>query len=619
MREMWRNGKKGMGTLILIRICSVYTLVACCLFACVSSSVDAACSWSGNTGTVASPYAAADLNACVTDASGKTGEVFIQIPNSSSTHTGTVTVNMMSGFDNVTMLTIRGQNDCILDTSEIATGIPISCGTNIANMILYYTGHASKKFRFAHIRLTGAPSENGITIDGESAYPNGGWRIDHVFFDTVNPSSRIVWFERSGNYGLSNGVIDHCYVLNPTKIFFQYQPQMVDGGNREWMAPLGLGTVDAIYIEDSKFYLTTGNTSAPFLESQGGGRFVFRYNIVHNGYLDAHDAIVTGLRGTRKYEVYNNTFSYDANTTWVTPVGPRGGAGVVFNNTISDPTYSISSEMPCFAIYRYSSAISQNAGDPWENAPNDSSPTYTKATLDTVATNPHSCSTGIGCITIDGSGAGGYPARDQLGVDGNNPQVAGAAPFLVWNNKYNGSPTPPVIIPGYGDAYMINGVDYCYHATTKPATCNGITTAYTPYTYPHPLAGGTTPPEPSPTPAPSDGGAGGGCFIATAAFGSPLEPHVTILRSFRDRLLLNNPAGKAFVELYYHSSPPIADFIARHDSLKMLIQFILLPVVGFCWLCLTYGPLGTMLLITSFIVLGLFSRRLYIDKCAGVV
>jgi hypothetical protein len=58
----------------------------------------------------------------------------------------------------------------------------------------------------------------------------------------------------------------------------------------------------------------------------------------------------------------------------------------------------------------------------------------------------------------------------------------------------------------------------------------------------------------------------GDCFIATAAFGSPLEPHVHVLRDLRDRYLLTNSIGKAFVALYHKFSPPIADFIAKNEE-----------------------------------------------------
>jgi len=76
-----------------------------------------------------------------------------------------------------------------------------------------------------------------------------------------------------------------------------------------------------------------------------------------------------------------------------------------------------------------------------------------------------------------------------------------------------------------------------------------------------------------------DGGGGGGCFIATAAYGSYLDPHVMVLRHFRDDVLFQSELGTAFVAFYYKHSPPIADFIAQHDTLRVLMRFALTPLI----------------------------------------
>ncbi len=72
---------------------------------------------------------------------------------------------------------------------------------------------------------------------------------------------------------------------------------------------------------------------------------------------------------------------------------------------------------------------------------------------------------------------------------------------------------------------------------------------------------------------------GSGCFIATAAYGSALEPEVQTLRDFRDEKLLTNELGTEFVETYYKYSPAIADVIREHDSLKILTRAVLTPII----------------------------------------
>jgi len=72
----------------------------------------------------------------------------------------------------------------------------------------------------------------------------------------------------------------------------------------------------------------------------------------------------------------------------------------------------------------------------------------------------------------------------------------------------------------------------------------------------------------------------GGCFIATAAYGTPSAEQIDVLREFRDSVLLESTAGSQFVALYYQLSPPVADFISGNSFLRTLVrEFLVDPIV----------------------------------------
>ena len=62
------------------------------------------------------------------------------------------------------------------------------------------------------------------------------------------------------------------------------------------------------------------------------------------------------------------------------------------------------------------------------------------------------------------------------------------------------------------------------------------------------------------------------CFIATAAYGTKAAAEIDVLRHFRDEVLMESVAGRELVDFYYACSPPVADFIARHDVLRTVVR-----------------------------------------------
>ena len=75
----------------------------------------------------------------------------------------------------------------------------------------------------------------------------------------------------------------------------------------------------------------------------------------------------------------------------------------------------------------------------------------------------------------------------------------------------------------------------------------------------------------------------GGCFIATACYGTDTAPEVLTLRDFRDSVLLSSKIGRAFVKIYYLLSPPIAKIIASHYIFRSIVrQLFIQPIASLC-------------------------------------
>ena len=98
---------------------------------------------------------------------------------------------------------------------------------------------------------------------------------------------------------------------------------------------------------------------------------------------------------------------------------------------------------------------------------------------------------------------------------------------------------------------------------------------------------------------------GGGCFIATATYGSASHPDVKILREFRDDVLLRTGWGRALIDFYYRHSPDLACYITEHDSARIFSRGILAPVV----LVLTYPWQALLVLFAAVVCLVLLWRR----------
>jgi hypothetical protein len=362
-----------------------------------------------------------DVQAAVDSA--ESGDI-VRIPRGSSTWTSRLEIP----DDKKITLSGSGQEATVISSDTSAPGSLInmgSSGSRVTNM----------GFRLSN------DNGNGITVRGE------GWRIDNCRFDNnIDQTIEGVSVRRySYDDGYPVGLVDHCEFNNIRVLVYGDASLMANG---VWAEPLGLGTNNALFVEDCVFNFTKfGNA----IDANYGGRYVFRYNVVNDAYIEAH-SVQGNNRATRSWEIYKNTINQVERAMWA-PFFLRGGTGVVFDNTItgswsSGPSIVVDNRRTFEALGDGGLA---DGTSPWDG--NEDST--------------------------------GYPARDQIGrstdewlwTDENPYPPQELNPFYQWNNTHEGSNIEVYVHNNCG-VHIQENRDF-YNNVEKPG--------YTPCTYPHPL------------------------------------------------------------------------------------------------------------------------------------
>jgi hypothetical protein len=299
-------------------------------------------------------------------------------------------------------ITLQGSGaEQTIINDNTAEGTP---GYSWGDVALRINGIVGKPFRLTGIRFQRI-SGGGVNISGTAM----GWRIDNCDFISSDAGWTVLSID-----GYTYGVISNNYFLNSRVLPREGR------GHESWKRPLNLGKNNAVFVENNTFERTRFGNS---IDSNHGGRYVFRFNAVINSSCEVHslqnawDYDSTFARATRSYEIYHNRFEAIDNepthTNWI-GVFVRGGTGVIFNNRIDNlggPTYNL------FGVV--------------DNVRSFSERIYPLLSCD--GSNP-----------LDGNEEeNGYPCLDQIGRstdygpgDQYHPQKLD--PLYSWNNMFNG-------------------------------------------------------------------------------------------------------------------------------------------------------------------------------------
>ncbi len=161
-----------------------------------------------------------------------------------------------------------------------------------------------------------------------------GWRVDSITYNNIE-SDNVVGSTSSGVVTSSSsttiettGVVDSSIFINGKVVHLGWGS--FQKASNIWSAAPTLGGVGNVIIEDNVF--TSSKTERKqFADTNYGGRYVFRYNTINNGWLEVHSLQDDDIRAARHWEFYGNKFNATASGNGI---GVQAGTGFIFNNHI---------------------------------------------------------------------------------------------------------------------------------------------------------------------------------------------------------------------------------------------------------------------------------------------
>jgi hypothetical protein len=383
--------------------------------------------------------------------------------------------------------------------------------------LLEITTSGTGGFRITGITFQGSGSSGAVTWHGSVRIygTSQQFRMDHVHFKYINAIAMDI-------AGWLYGVMDHNLfdmVAGTTNNGVRIEHGEWGGksyGDGSWADDTTFGSNRFIFLEDSVFNNGFAN------DCDNGGRFVVRHNTFNDSPIQGHE-MIQRMQGCRAFETYDNNFIGQASNPQANACFFRTGTGLFWNNTVTNYV-----QFGTFYNDRSDTFHAQSAPpNGWGYCGNTYGPSIWDGNTNSY---------GYPCFEQIGRGKGDLLTNyfpnviDTITGTATWPHQA-LEPVYLWNNSH----TPP---PNYGNRFLgatdnviVENRDYFLDDTThgvtsgplssRPATCsvntaywatdtntlykctatNTWTSYYTPYTYPHPLTGGSAPTD---TTAPSN-------------------------------------------------------------------------------------------------------------------